>query len=120
VAHAIVAQAGDAGGEVARGEALAAFIAGDQLRVRRPGQDRLGLRLLAGLAALSLDDLDRRQSQRATGGARPLGIDARQRRLGRGPEPADADQRDARGRGLSCRAPGCKSSCAAFAGRRCS
>jgi hypothetical protein len=71
------------------------LVACDQLGLAGAGQDRLGLGRLAGLARLDFEDFDGGQAQRLARSAGPFGVVARQRRLGRRAQLADADQRDA-------------------------
>ena len=53
-----------------------------------------GLRRLARLPGLNLDDLDRPKAQRATGRRGALGIVAGERRFWRPPELSDREERD--------------------------
>ena len=73
------------------------LVAGDQLRIDGAREDRLGLRRLARLAGFNFNDLDGREAKRPTRRGRTFCIVARQGRLGRGAQLADADQRDAQG-----------------------
>jgi hypothetical protein len=80
------------------------FVAGDQLRLAGPRQDRVGLGRLAGLARFDFNDLDGSKAERPARCGRPLSVVPRQASLGRGAQPADADQRNAQGvvlRGVS-------------------
>ena len=65
LAHPIVAQARDAGGEGAGGVGLAVLVASDDVRVLQMLEQQLALGGLAGLPAFQLDDLDGPEPERA-------------------------------------------------------
>jgi len=82
-------------GERARRRLPTATVAGYEPRARRARQDRLGFARGAGASALDLEDLDRGDLERATGGLGPLGPSPGELRLGRVAQSSDADQGDA-------------------------
>jgi hypothetical protein len=92
LAHAIVAQAGEAGGEGAGGMRLAVLVATDDVSVFQVLQQELALGGLAGLAAFQLDNLDRAETERTPGGGGALGIVPRQFGLGRAAQAADDEE----------------------------
>jgi hypothetical protein len=88
-AHAVVAQARDAGGEGAGGMRLAVLVAGDDVGVLQMVEQQLAFGGLAGLPAFEFDDLDGAQAQGAAGGGGALGIVAGELGFSRAAEPAD-------------------------------
>jgi len=92
LAHAVVAQAGDAGGEGARGVRLAVLVATDDVSVLEVVQQELALGGLTRLSAFQLEDLDRAEPERAARGGGALGVVAREVGLGRAAETADDEE----------------------------
>jgi hypothetical protein len=91
-AHAVVAQAGDAGGEGARGVGLAVLVAGDDVGVFQMLEQQPALGGLAGLPAFQLDDLDGPEAERAAGCGGALDVVAGKLGLRRTAELADDEE----------------------------